>query len=592
LVAALAGAVAILAAGAVVIPKLTNKSAPPGPAETAAAPAANPQPAAPTPAPAANATIRVLADVEGGKVTLDDNPAADLQDGQFSLENLAPGKHSLKIAGAHEQAAIALDAQSGAAPNVESVAAKEVIAVTVAAMGNHAKVQSSAGSARVAVDGKAAGQTGATGLELSDLSAGNHELTVGEGKDLRSMVLGIGPAPMLTVFLKSDRNAGTLVLVTGEDGVHVFIDGKEYRRRTERGQLRIGNLPVKDYAIRVFKDGFLQEAEQHASIRKGEELKVEFKLKPVPHLASLAISGAMAGAQVLLDGNAVGTVQDDGTFRDGSVSPGEHIVEIRKEPYKPRKIDKRFEAGSAVQLIAADVTMEKPPSTLRVTVSPADAKVMIARAGEAPRALSGDSLALPDGTYTLSAHAANYVDKSVTVSLGIGDTKEVGLILTKVAPKILGMGDWDDPAGWLAVNGWYERRGGNFIGFKPAKTDGVFVFTAELRKAKRVQWVAQYTDDRNYLLFQMDKKSFYRVAVVNGKENRLSTVAYTVPKGNSLTLEVDIASGTIIHKLYDGSKWSIIDSWTEDRQFGNGKFGFLIPGGDVIAISNFTFTPK
>ena len=589
LIVGVLGVVAVLAAGLVVIPKLLKKAPPPSPVETAPAAAA---PVEAPPAPPPNATVRVLADLEGGKVTLDDNPIGDLQDGQISLENLAPGKHSLKIAAPHGQATIALDAEPGAAPNVESLAANEVIAVTVAGMGARAKVQSSAGSARLAVDGKAAGQTGPTGLDLNDLSPGNHEFTVGEGKDLRSMVVGIGTAPMLTVFLKSDRNAGTLVLVTGEDGVHVFLDGKEYRRRTERGQLRISGLPVKDYAVRIFKDGFLEDPEQHASIRKGEELKLEFQMRPVPKVASLAISGAMAGAQVLLDGTAIGTVQDDGSFRDSSLSPGDHSIELRKDPYRPRKIEKRFDAGAAVQLAAADVVMEKPPSTLQVTVSPADARVTIARAGEAPRPLSGGSLTLPEGTYTLTARAPNYVDKTATVTLGIGESKEVALMLVKVATKVLGMADWDDPAGWSLVNGWYERKGGNFVLFKPAKTDGVFVFTADLRKGKKLQWVAAYADARNYLTFQMDKKYFYRVAVVNGKENQLSRVQYTVPKGNALTIEMDVASGSIIHKLYDGSKWTTIDSWSEDRQFGGGKFGFLIPGADVVAISNFSFTPK
>jgi len=590
-IAAAAGVAVLLAVGFVVAPKF--KRAP------AAAPVSGePAPAAPVAAPVApppNSTVRVLADVEAGKVALDDNPPGDLQDGQISLDNLAPGKHSLKISAAHEQATIALEAVPGAPPNVESVAAKEVIAVTVTSMGGRAKVQSSAGSAKVSVDGKAVGETGAAGLELNDLAPGNHELTVGEGKDLRSMVVGIGPAPMLTVFLKSDRNAGALVLVTGEDGVHVFLDGKEYRKQTERGQLRINNLPVKEYAVRVAKDGFLEEPEQRAPVRKGEESKLEFHLRPLPRVASLVISGAIPGAVVLLDGNPIGTVQDDGSFRQSSVSPGEHALELRKDAYRPKKIEKRFEAGASVDLAAADVAMEKIPATLRLRVTPPDARVTISRAGEAPRAVGDTTLTVADGTYTLAARAPNYADKSVTVTVSAGETKAVDLVLTSTASavKVLGMADWDEPAGWVEEAGWFVRKGGNFVGYKPSQITGTFVFTLDLRKGKRLQWVVARVDAKNYLLFQMDKKFFYRAQVVDGKEKELNKTPYAAPKGSALTIEMGVAVGNITHKLWDGSKWGVLDSWTEaDRQFGNGKFGFLIPGGDTVALSNFGFTPK
>ena len=102
-------------------------------------------------------------------------------------------------------------------------------------------------------------------------------------------------------------------------------------------------------------------------------------------VASLAIQGAPPGAQVLLDENPIGTVQDDGGFSASSVAPGSHSIELRHEFYKPKKIEKRFDAGASVQVAAADVVMEKLPATLKITVTPTDARVTINRAGEAPR---------------------------------------------------------------------------------------------------------------------------------------------------------------------------------------------------------------
>ena len=142
-----------------------------------------------------NTTLRVFADLEGGKYTLDDRDPADLQDGQISLDNLPPGEHTLKIRGSREEANIVFHTAQGAAPGIDSLSAKELLAVTVTSMGDKAKVQSSSPSAEVGLDGKPAGEAGAGGLDLTGLSQGDHELTIGEGKDLRSMVLGIGAPP-------------------------------------------------------------------------------------------------------------------------------------------------------------------------------------------------------------------------------------------------------------------------------------------------------------------------------------------------------------------------------------------------------------
>jgi serine/threonine-protein kinase len=591
LIAAGMGAVLLLVGGGVVLVTRSKK---------APTPAATPVLQAPTPAPApvveppVNSTLRVFADVEGGEYTLDDRPPAGLQDGQISLDNVPSGTHTLKIKGSREGATIVFRTAQGAAPSIDSLSARELLAVTVTSIGGNAKLQSSSGPAKVGVDGKPAGVVAAGGLDLTGLSEGNHELTVGEGQDLRSMVLGVGTVPMLTAFLKSDRNVGTLVIVTGEDGVKVFLDGKPYRQQTQRGQLRIPNLGVKDYTVRIAKDGFMDTAEQHASLRKGEEFKLEFQLKPVPKVASLAIQGAIPGSQVLLDQAAIGIVQDDGSFTASSVPPGEHAVELRKEAYRPKKIEKHFEASQTVQLAGADVALEKLPGTLKLNISPTDAQITIARQGEAPRPVTGAVLSLPEGTYTLSARAPNYQEKTYTAALGAGDTKTLDIALAKSAAKTAGgdMTNWDTSGTWKQEGGWYVLRGGDFIGYKPATTNGTFVFTIEQRHGKRMQWVAARTDGKNYVLFQIDRKNFYRAQVVNGKETLLKKIPLPAQKQNTYTIEMDVDDGSIVNKLHDGSNWIVLDKWEEpNHAFGNGKFGFYVPGGDEVALSNFSFAP-
>src|SRR5262249_8942984 len=142
------------------------------------------------------------------------------------------------------------------------------------------------------------------------------------------------------------------------------------------------------------------------------------------------IQGAVPGAQVLLDESPIGTVQDDGTFSASSVSPGAHSIELRKDSYKPRKIDKRFEAGGAIQLAAADVAMDKLQGGWKTSVPPAAARLPIPRGNETPRRVNaGGVVNLPDGTYTVTAHAQNYADRSASVTVVAGETKSLDLPL-------------------------------------------------------------------------------------------------------------------------------------------------------------------
>jgi hypothetical protein len=137
------------------------------------------------------------------------------------------------------------------------------------------------------------------------------------------------------------------------------------------------------------------------------------------------------------------------------------------------------------------------------------------------------------------------------------------------------------------------RKGGDFIGFKPASTNGTFLFTIEQRHGKRLQWVAARADDQNYILFQVDKKAFYRAQVVNGKETQLKKVPLPARKETSYTIEMDVSNGAIENRLHVGSNWVMLDTWQEpNRAFGTGKFGFYLPGSDEMALSNFSFAPK
>jgi serine/threonine protein kinase len=541
--------------------------------------------------------VRVFTDLDAGKVTFDGQPAGEIQDGQFALDSVPPGRHSLQVSAGREEAVIQFEVRPGAPAFITGpVTATELVAVLVSNLAGKAQVQSSLTGVKVSFDGRPAGETGPGGLDLGPVTAGNHELKLGEGRDERKMIFTVGAAPMLAAFLKSDRNVGTLVVDAGEDNVRVFLNNKEQRRSTRHGQLRIPNLPAREYVVKVLKDGFQSEPERRVEVRKGDETKVEFRLRPVPAVASLVMKGAIAGAQVFLEGKPIGAVQPDGTFSASNLAPGDHTIELRKEQYKPKRIPKRFPPGETIQVGALEAAMERAGGTLRLNISPAEARVTIAKAGEPPRPVTDAALNLPEGSYTLTAKAPNYADRTVTVQIMSGDNKTVDLALARNKAAIEaakgGMPDWETPGSWSRDGNWFVHKGGGAVPFRVTPVNGSFVFTVALRKGRRLQWFINRSDDKNYLLFQMDKKHFYRSQVVNGKQTEIGRNEHAISKHDYYTLEIDITPASVLHRIHDGQRWITLDEWKDaKRNFSAGKFGFLVPGNDQVAISNFIFTP-
>jgi hypothetical protein len=213
-------------------------------------------------------SVRVLTDLDQGKVTFDDQPPADLQDGQFVLEKVTPGMHTVKVTSRTGEASFNVQIFDAKQPVVtEPVAARNLIAVLVASLGSKAHVVTNGGPWKLSLNGQAQADASPAGVDLNNFQPGVDEIVLGEGRDQRNMKESFGPAPMLTAFLKSDLNIGTLIISTGEDDVRVFLNNKEYTRKTQRGQVRVQTIGAVN--VRVAKDGFESLPPQTADVKKG-----------------------------------------------------------------------------------------------------------------------------------------------------------------------------------------------------------------------------------------------------------------------------------------------------------------------------------
>ncbi len=387
------------------------------------------------------------------------------------------------------------------------------------------------------------------------------------------------------------HNVGTLLVVAGQDKAAVFLNGKLQTQLTQAGQLRIPNLEVRDYVVQVSKNGFQDPPQQTIRIHKGEQARLVFNLQPQPQpelqprLASLMIQGGAPGTTVFVDETVVGTIHPDGTLFVSTVNPGDHTVELRKEQFETRKFKEHFVTGGAVSLAAADATLEAAPGELKISFAPADAKVALVKGNSLTMISSGVPINLAGGTYTLTARTADRFARSSALEIIAGQSKILNLSLGPA-----GMTTWEDPGAWKQERDSFIRKGGDFVLFGVTPVAGTFVFSAMPNKGHLLQWVLDYTDPRDYILFQVDDTTFYRSVVHNGEKTDEIKIPEKGDKKSLRTLRIRVSPTELLHEIRDGDNWTVVDRWTQPHaNFSVGKFGFYIPGNDEVALSGFAY---
>jgi len=531
-------------------------------------------------------TVKLSSDTGTGKVSFDDQPAVELEGALWTLDKLAAGQHKLKFDGPKGNAFFTFSTDPGAPPAVIGpIVANGVTAVVVSNLGNRVRVYSSDSAAKLSLDGRDPIAMLPDGWDLPQVSLATHELALTQGKDQYKLDVDIGAAAAIATFIESGQNIGTLVVVTGEDKARVFLNGQLQKATTQGGQVRIPNLEPKDYVVTVSKAGFQDPPPQKVRVRKGEQNKLSFSLQVIPHLSSLTIQGGTPGMQVLIDQAPMGSVAPDGSFGLATIAPGDHVIELRKDRFSTKRAQKHFVAGATVALTGADAALEAGTGELRITFSPPDATVSLTKSGDTPIKLtSGTPLNLPPGTYTLTTRTADSVTRSTTLEIIAGQSKSLDLAL---GPS--GMSKWEDSNGWKPDKNGFTRKGGDFVLYGVSPASGTFAFSAMLQKGHRLQWVLNYVDSNNYILFQMDENNFYRTILHNGQKSEEVKTPHKSDKKSLHSLQIRVTPTEIVHQAREGDAWVLLDKWSAPgTNLAAGKFGFYIPGNDQVAVPTFS----
>jgi hypothetical protein len=486
------------------------------------------------PAPPTTPVLRLYTDLVPGTVTIDDAEPQDLRDGELVLDNLQPGQHSIKVVGRNGSAAFTFDVAEKSAPRIVSIpSASNAMAVLVSAEEGKAHLVTNADNSEVALDGKPAGQVGPDGLTLDSLGNSDHDLQVTQGKDRQRFVLTYTPAPALTVYVKSDPNAGTLVVSAEQDAVDVYIDDALYRRKTDHGQVRIP-LKVGDYTIRVHKAGFIDPPPKSVTVKKAEETPVDFRLDAVPQIATLQIKGALQGTMVYIDKDLAAVIGADGNANISTVKPGDHSIELRREQALPKRFQRAFRTGDVVLLSGPDVTLDK--------------------------AITENKPPPPANPAPENAASENY-----GMEMEGSQVRKGGGFVAYHVPR---------------VAGHYSFAAQGHIG--------------GFLKHSKLQWYAGYQDSQNYILFAVDGKHATIHEIHDGKSIEIARMPFNAESNEWVQVDLTVRPDSIAARLKTpATGWNDLGSVASPgRDFTQDKVGFYIPGSDEIAVSNFRFSNR
>lgn len=488
------------------------------------------------PAPPVTPTLRLYTDLVPGKVSVDGGTEVELQDGELTLEKLAEGHHKVRLTGPSGNASFEFEVQAKHPPQLAGApSADNAMIVAVSAQEGEGQLATNAVPAQVVLDGKVAGDVAQDGLHLSALGTSDHDLEIRRPHDQQRFILTYTSAPVLTVFVKSDPNAGSLLVITGEDDAEVSINGKPYRRLTQHGALRIPSLRVGSYTVSVRKMGFLDAPGSVVEVSQGVESRAEFHLVPVPQVGTLEIVGAQPGTTVFLDRDLLATIGADGSAVIPSIQAGDHGIELRRDGSVTKHFVRTFVTGQKIALSGTDVILERaaPPE---------------------PR------LAPPP-----SAEAA---------------AKAVAPV-EQAAPAV----------------GERIQQGGGYVVFHVTKTPGQYSFWARMRKGghllhrDRLQWFAGFQDEKNHVLFQVDGKHLVVRDIVAGKGTDKRRIPFEADPHQWIQVEMTVSANSVTVRVRQpGETW--VDGGSlpsEGRDFTEGRMGFLVSGGEEIGVRNFQF---
>jgi formylglycine-generating enzyme required for sulfatase activity len=229
---------------------------------------------------------------------------------------LTPGEHMVVVASGRFEAVTETVQIEGGGNTV-------VLRVELTPLWAPVTIGSSPEGATVRIDGEEVGRTPAT----ADVLEGGHdlELRLAGYKPYRTRLNVLANQPYSPPVIMLRPSDGQLTLTSEPAGATVSIDD-EYRGQTP---LEIELAPGVDHQISVSKTGY-DTAGDTLRLESGRSREIHVSLDA--RYGEIEISSEPAGAELIVDGEAVGTANQ--TLR---LTATPHVIEVRKEGFESHR---------------------------------------------------------------------------------------------------------------------------------------------------------------------------------------------------------------------------------------------------------------
>lgn len=529
-----------------------------------------------------------------GNLSLDGRPAIALPMGVFS-GGLAAGDHTLHWRGkggydATFQVNVSNGAPATLVTPIHAIQSGAALLVSVASQ--QARVYTSP-AMFIAVDGARKGIANSGGLNIT-LSAGSHTIVARKGSDVLISAITSGSERLLSMTFENAPSPGSLTVLTDVDGVNLTLlhDTTTVHEGTSvAGKLDIADLPVGSYTLRATTSASAPANEQKVVIAQGKNTTISLHLKQTA-VIPLRVR-TLPGAEILIDGKEAGIIGASGVLVVPALPAGAHRVEARRHG-KSAVLDMNLVEGEDKAHVA-DLKLDTGEGLVSLQLNPVDSDVTVYAANGKQVPVAGTHFSLPEGRYHFIARANGYIDRAEAVDVTAESSVSVNLALgpitiDKKPPSIAG---WEAASWTIDAQSHALTHSDSSMGLYNAQSGrGKYIFAGSIGRTflfnkPKVEWVADYRDPNNYLLFSLDRTGFEFFTVKAGKR---------MPSGNRITFSpisryqilVQILPGRVMTSLGDGHQWKLLSDWTGlPDDVDTGRFGFKGP----VTLNSFSHTP-
>lgn len=528
------------------------------------------------------AALQISTDLALGRVTIDQGAAAELQDGQFTVPELAAGQHVIDISSKNSSGQVLVETGPDGFSKIRSVQGRNLAVVAISSLKGDVSIHANSEPLPAWVDETAVeGKLGTAPLSAKDVAEGNRKLRFGTGTRERTVNFTSGTSPVLLISAISDRDAGLLIVHAGTPDATVFIDGREQKKKTNAsGEFRLPNLSAGDHIVKVTKEDF-ETREGTVSIKKGIPTPFDAILTPLPTTATLTISNAVEGARVLLDDEELGVIGAGGTFTTDRIQRGAHTVRLRHDDYETASEQYEYKAR---ETHAWRAVMRQIRFTVSVKGTPEGASVQYVAEGKSVELKNGQKLRA--GTYTATISAAGY--KTATSRFDVGPDKPNQLTFSlsaeaAIVPTPNLLQEWAKSL--KKDNGWYVVPPGD-AAWSP-RTPGTVEFAVAIPGNKAASWYVDYRDGNDYVKYELFKDKLRRTVVHNKRKNKdkgdkrddesiPDELRSKQENANTIyRIRIKIGVHELEHQVFVDGAWKTLDKWAPGRNLTAGKFGFL-----------------